>query len=336
MKRSVLKICLFFVAFAMMASAFLSFATLAAKAVVDESDSGDGEYVVWTLTKDGTLSGNGKIYTYYETPIMPEILATKQFHYRHIIGSVEGFGQHNEAYTVSSYEKNGEIVWLGRDKIFVTEEGRAHLDGFFSGDSQEYLIYDEYGPYACELPASVKSELEACEGEKKTFNLTSLPRYTRYDVKACDTKGVIGYSIGTVFYIDNDFYYVDHEKLDNSYFDAEGNISFRKGSIELVKLDAQLTSKIGDHIDKMEYRSVRYEYEDGTAVSEDASNFEYVWHAFICPIGGIAAGLILPQCKKLGKPKRWYAVAALSAVILILSAILTVLYSGQTTAFYII
>ena len=278
--------------------------------------------ITWELSDDGnTLEGNGRVYTYYELPIMSEIVSDTRFHYWNAAKN------DNMIYNVESYTRDSEIVWF-RDGSYIlaTEKGRAHLDSFFGGGKHNYRLYcgtDEVN----DIDASLIYELEnAAENgaEKVVVNVTTLNRWNEYELLECDSDGIIGFGIGSVFKINGEYYYVNYDDLDNSYFDAFGDISFRKGSLELVKLDGELAGKVKRAVNSM--KRVYFEHESEfayTPVYED--NFPHVgivWYGFICPVGGTVAGIVLANSKKLGKPKRWYILAAVSAVALLLAIII--------------
>lgn len=282
----------------------------------------DREVITWELSDDGnTLKGNGRVYTYYELPIMSEIVSDRRFDYADTVES------DYDRYMIESYTRDSEIVWLrDSDYILATEKGRAHLNSFFGGEEQTYRLYCGTTQMS-HIDASLIDELEnAAENgaEKVTVNVTTLERWDEYELVACDTEEIIGYGIGSVFKIDGEFYYVNYDELDNSYFDAFGDISFRKGSIELVKLDNGLDERVKKAVGNMRYVDVDYDFEYSYDYSY-GDNFPHigiVWYGFICPIGGTVAGIVLANSKKMGKPKRWYLLAAVSAAVLILSVII--------------
>lgn len=319
MKISIAKIIIFVLAL----SLAFPMTHVAASAVKDEmlfeaSDS----YVKWSMSDDGnTVTGDGKTYTYYEAPIRSVIVANKGYTYGNLLINIyNGYPT-----SVNSYEKQGEIIWLdGADYLYVTDEGRAHLDRFYRGVESGYKLFVE--GRETQVDGSFVSELSRYHGTRQSFNLPSLVRYEEFVIDECDSKNIVGYPIASVFSIDGGFYYVDYKTLDSSYFNSDGYISFRKGSIELVKLDEALTAKLRGYIRETEYQSREWEFEYG---SEETHHYdydlEYIWSMFVCPVGGIAAGIILPRSRKLGKPRRWYAVAVLSGVMLILSIILLII-----------
>ena len=278
-------------------------------------------YIVWQLSDDGnTLEGNGKTYTYYEMPIYPKNLSSCIYSY------FNGADNSDCYYRVESYDRDGEFVWL--DVIsytLATKEGKAHLDKFFSGEEQTYLLtygYRNMSKLDKSLIESLRTAYRSSR-DRQSFNVTTLTRYDSYTLVACDTYGVIGYDIGTMFDIDGETYFVDHESLDNSYFSSEGELSFRKGSVELLKLDGDLLAKVYDAISSSEYRDIEFKSEYNWENHVDESvDLGLVWYGFICPTGGVASGVVLANVKALGKPKRWYFVSALSALALALAAII--------------
>ena len=320
MKKNIIRICLL----ALVAITALSLISAKDPAYTDDGTPAS-EYVEWSLSEDGmTVKGDERIYTYYELPILSERISNYTYAYANQVAVKVGKNEIMDF--VFSYERDGEVIWLSYyGGFYVTEEGRAHLDSFYSGEKQSYRVAKYYGEEA-PLPNDFVKKISEYDGKRVTFNLPTLDRYNEYVIEACDTKHILSYPVASVFEIGGDLYYVDHSTLENNQFDADGNISFRKGSIELIKLEGDLLTKMRVYINKMEYipNTMKFERE----IEIDDGNYKelgisaIVWSGMICPVGGIAVGCILPNVKRLGKPKRWYAVAVLSGIALVLSVIL--------------
>ena len=295
--------------------------TLSLMSAAPVESGNQNESVEWTISADGnTISGGGKTYTYYEIPYMSQIVSKKQFMY------TNGVSHPYSSYEsdIFSYDKEGEIIWLDGDVfyLYVTEDGRRQLDSFYSGEDKAYIL-EQYG-YEATIDNNFIERLSSYDGERVSFSLPSLSKYDPYQINTCDTKGIVAYPVGTVFPIGGELYYVDHEKLDNSYFGAYGELSYREGRIELVKLEGDILSDMNSYIDKMEYVNIEYVYENdySNTIYTILGIIGFAWSGILLPICGIVVGCVLPNIKRLGRPKRWYAVAALSGITLVLTILL--------------
>jgi hypothetical protein len=275
----------------------------------------------WDLSEDGkTLTSGFDVYTLYTLPVGYYL---DYYSYYEYANPTDTYAD------VVSYEKDGAFVWLKKSTptFYATEAGAKSLDAFLEGEVGKYRLNDAEYPNTSALTAETVDALEALTAagkSKKTTEVSALRNAERYDVTAHDKTDTVATVVGAVYHMDGVYYYLGYQGLGNQFFDADGNFSYRSGSVELVPLDATLTETVEDAIDRLDYERVEYEYEgDEYDSSPLFGNKEDSISAFWCatvffgillPIAPLVIGLVLPHSQKRGYPKYWYVLAITAAL----------------------
>ncbi len=299
--------------------------------------------VLWARSADRqTLSGD-KQYTLYKEPynIKTDFYVDAKTVYRYengpswVYDGIEYFG------AVSSPHADADFVWVkSASTIYLytaTDEARERLDDFFNGVNSVYrLEKDNGGDEGYLNEETVGVLLAAAEAGNGAIekDVRELGTYTiRYRIKICDATESLAYTYGMVYRIDGKYYYVHYPALGNEHFDANGNFSYRSGTVTLYELDGKTSEAILNAAATAEYIWTDYDYEeDGDdftladpEVDEPVFWATCIFVGFVLPALLLLLGVLLPQIKALGKPKYWYVLAGVAAVWLILAAVLTII-----------
>ena len=299
--------------------------------------------VLWERSADRqTLSGD-KQYTLYKEPyeVSVDFYVHAKTVYRYengpswVYDGTEYFG------AVSSPHADADFVWVkSASTIYLytaTDEARGRLDDFFNGVNSVYrLEKDNSGDEGYLTEETVGAILAAAEAgsgatEKDVRELSTYGM--RYKIKVYDATESLTYTYGMVYRIDGKYYYVHYPALGNEHFDAGGNFSYRSGTVTLYELDAKTGEEIANAAATAEYIWTNYDYEeDGDdfsladpEVDDDVFWATYVFVGFVLPALLLILGVLLPQVKKLGKPKYWYVLSGIAAVWLILATAFTLI-----------
>ncbi len=293
----------------------------------------ENKYTEWTLSKDDSILSDGtRTFKRYDNA-PPDLYASSSHFYQYAnpVDTNEGYGVF-----ISSFSKDSEIVWIylnGYNIYYATNEGTAELDKFLSEGASSYVLTED-------MVKDMRSDYTLSDdtvkamsagAETVSMNVRSLQRAEKYTVMAQNGDSTLSYIHGTVFILDDEYYYVEHSGLANDLFDADGNISLRNGNLPLVKLDAQTANIISEASGSIRYVAPTYTFEaDEKVVETDISALVKFWVIYIligfaAPIPLLAVGLILPHSQKLGEPRYWYKIAIIGAVWIVLAAILAVL-----------
>jgi len=283
------------------------------------------QFVNWTLSLDGeVIEGNGKMYTKYGyTDVMLD--ADDVYQYANGISPSSG-----EAYRVYAPANDTEFIWIVRSdelEIYATDKGRTELDSFIGGEGGIFRIVGD----AHQKSAIDKSCVESMRGATSTLDIDvrELRAVDSYEIYAYDATDTLAYKYGAVFFYGDELLFVRYSELSNNCFDADGNFSFRSGTVTMKILDGESTSQIKLAGENMSYRSTAHHYENFSDATPDIPK-AFFWMCclavgFVLPLPMLGLGLLMPRLKFLSRPRAWYWLAVLAALWIVLSAVLMVL-----------
>ena len=80
--------------------------------------------------------------------------------------------------------------------------------------------------------------------EGRKIEVMCLSGNVEYRILAYPENDILEYEYGARYYYDNDYYFINYSRLDNSYFDADGRFSYRSGSVEALLLDESAVAEL--------------------------------------------------------------------------------------------
>lgn len=303
------------------------------------ADEEEGSHPIrWELKDENTIiDGRGNEYVYYKLPLGAFTHYDTWISYNNRI-RFEGDGYSSTIH--STYPESGIIESSG--DIFVTEAERQRLDSFFGGEIDNYCIsnsvtgrplYSKVADTDRELVGALEREYAAAFGKSTvTVDVTELSDLDSYGVFGRDKTLTVGYYVGTVFELDDGYYYVDYDVLENNNFDASGYLSFRSGSIELCKLSDKSSAAIdtlkGD-LKEHDYES-KEEYDSTDSFAFVAISFILIQLAvfvggILIPLPFMVFGIIMANRKPRGSMRYWYSVSICAAAWMIIALVLSAL-----------
>lgn len=283
------------------------------------------EFISWTMSLDcSVIEGNGRTYTKYEYADV-EVDALDVYQYAGNICPSSG-----EEYKIYAPSHDSELIWIQKTdmiEIYATEEGRADIESFLRGEGEIFRISNSAGQKG-DIEAAVVSTMNASD-KTREIDVRELRAAECYEILAYDATDALSYKYGAVFSYGGEFLFVRYSELANNCFDADGNLSFRSGTLSMKALDGETVGKIKLASENMSYRSAAHHYEnisDATPAIPKA----FFWLCclfvgFVLPLPMLALGLILPRFKLLSRPRAWYSLAILALAWMALSAALMVL-----------
>ncbi len=295
--------------------------------------------VKWWLTDDqlqitNETEGITYSYAFYGVSLRP---ASKIIYvYSQYLSYYESYVNINRNYP--------EVIWLNDDngnaEIFVTETGYADIKSFVEGNIGSLRL--EFGDRMAEdISRDMVAEWdEAIRSDSNTevFDVRDIKpsgkKVQVYYISAVDVSKTLSYNYGAIYRLsDGEYWYVNYTDLPNNYFDADGNFSYRGGSVRMTRLSD--TSDLEGIISNAKYIDNDYIYEwDSFEYEIDEKETDtwltlfwafYTVCVIIPPIPMILLGFILPFIKKLGKPKYWYSLLAFALLWLIFAIALAIL-----------
>ena len=252
----------------------------------------DDDYTMWEVSDDGkTLTDGVTTYTKYgELPLGMRVENEYFAYYNHVLSET-----YYRVYT-SSPESGIRYLHdytLGITEYVSTKEDAEKLDSFLAGEVSGIRVIDyEYYNYF-DADATFVAKLDGLNTDKINVPVRKLSSADCYDIVYFDSDDLLAYSHGAIYTYDGEFYYINYDRLDNSYFDNLGNFSFGRGTVDMYKLPEDLTATVSE---KMEYADEYYEnvtWEDSLAEDEEMSREEAVSTiVFIILVLGVAIPLV--------------------------------------------
>ncbi len=282
----------------------------------------------WSLSHDEeTLTYGETTFTLYEPYFPLQVVGDVVYCYNYALNdyrSVDTNAEHDPTYA--------DIY----DVVYTTEQGREALDRLMEGEASSYLLMTRYGacaPISRELVTALSQPKK--EAETRTFDVRDLEDKVYYTLLGVESEGYYGCAYGAVYLYASEFYYIHYMALGNQYFDAYGNFSYRRGTVEAVKLSVDFIPALVNVEQDATYRPLEYitmEHSGGIGIqgtvdssSRSAFTTGMVVFGFLIPAPLLMVGLIFPRSAKRGYAKYWYVLAGIAALWMLLSALLMVI-----------
>ena len=295
--------------------------------------------VQWSLSEDGKELSNGeRVYKYLGDDYKIDPMYAYQF-YNAV--ELETYYAYVEA---PGKEKDSEIVWVCDEyedgyMVFATEKGAAALKEFENGKYYSAIIMSpEYSWSGIDL--SLLKELDGASTQadnKLKEDVTALKDIERFEIRVYDSTESFYKTYGAIYHIEDSWYYVNYDSLSNEHFDADGNFSYRRGSVELSKLSESVARKIKSAKNRLNVLYTAYLYERDEHITYEEYGEEdtslgivvfwvvYVLVCLVLPAAFAVFGCILARIEKLGRPKYWYILSLIALIWIVLSVVLMII-----------
>lgn len=337
----------------------LSVFCITAGAVPPIDDGENGVQWIYINADHTKLSGDGVTYEQVDLPEQWQLLRLIGEKYVYM-NSPRGYatGSEQTGETIYSYEKGGYLVYVydtAHDEVALyCESGKlTTLKAYFEGIEGKHVVryvysstqnfnpndnyYDINDAFAGELLSLSQ------KGNGVKTDVTQLKDCTLYELRFHDHSGLLSTLRGAVYELsDGSYGYVDYSTLDNSHFDADGNFSYRQGEVTVYPIDDFFSDlkRNSDRVYSLK-KSNTYEineYDNGMGIiggiggsnhTKDSAIASFwiifVMVGYLLPVAPLVLGLVFANSKKMSHPKRWYVVAGMAVLWMVLAVALTVL-----------
>lgn len=301
--------------------------------LIPSAESPDAPLLDWSITPNGlTLSDGTRTFSRYTLPTDAKWEPILSY-YVFDAGDTELHIKGTESYQsarIASPARDSEIIFLQATYIeagiYVTEDGKTALDHFFETRENGSYRLARGAYYTAPIDTETALSLGQEFSEITETDVTRLALLERFSLVVYDKSGAIQWKLGDLYCFENGAVgYVDYKMLNNSHFDAEGNFSYRSGTAPVILLPSNIADTLQASAEQIEYCEPDYEYE---APASPFINFlPLFWTiciiiGYILPLILLLLGLFLPRSKKRGNPKRWYVIAVLAAIWIVLATAL--------------
>lgn len=272
----------------------------------------------WQMSDDGiTLTNNNTVYTKYNTFANLLFFAAGDIKLYPLRHESEDY---NYDYIAVPNTTSEIVVRHYTNETYVTEKGKEILDAFIKGEYSFY-IYDcsSYNGYVADFKESDFS-LFVKEENKVEIDVTTIWSENIHYVFGFDKTGNFAHQCGAVYEINGESYFIYFDELDNSYFDANGEFSYRRGIVSAYKCDSGAIAFLSEAKKSTKERVSEYIYTDEQTFIDQEDDFAaglFFWIISIL-VGIIIPGvpfvlsIIFANSKKANKPKRWYLLTLVS------------------------
>ena len=296
----------------------------------------------WTISGDEERIWNEmNSYYRYDLPVGYTVNFTPIYCFD---GEIE-YGAY-ESYRIRSYDRDGDIIGVAFDHdytYYVNEEGAASIDALVAGDKSNAALYNS-GSMAdmdTDVVTMLDSLASASSGAKEV-EVSVLYDATRYDIRLYDSTGCVYRIYGALYRYEGGLWYVNYDKLSNDHFDAEGDFSYRRGSVEIYPIaeNAELLQTVNNVRLSLTDVYTTYIYEEDEVAAEYDENtldpelnarawfwLLYSGLAFGLPVWPLAVGFTNATSCDHGRNKRWMYLSIGAGVWLILGIIIAIILS---------
>lgn len=247
-------------------------------------------------------------------------------------------GSNNDPYYihVPRYTKHfvtyGEYAY-SNESIYATSEGKQIIEEFNNGNFSKYMIFgDQSELYSGVLNGDIVKQLDAIE-PTKTLLVSALRNLEMYAVAGVDKTGTFYHIHGAFYKSGSGYYYINYDVLDNSYFDANDNFSYRKGQVKAVEVPSDIVARLNNEIvPNIRFKDFTYNetYDAYHKANESWGNmplfiFSTAILGYAIPLVPFVLSLVFAQSNKAMHPKRWYVLTFVSAFWLLVSTLINLL-----------
>ena len=282
----------------------------------------------WSLSYDEeTLTFGTYTFDLYD-PLFPvQLVGEKAYYYNYALEDYRAVETNAESNAVYA-----SIIGT----VYATEKGAEALDRLMDGEAASYMLASVHGACA-PIPNDLVTLLTETseDAEKRTFDVRDLENALYYSLLGVESYGFYGCAYGAVYAYEGEFYYIHYMDLGNQCFDADGNFSYRRGTVEGVKLEGDLVAELHTVGQDMNFYPLEYidageeKNFDDTADYFDSARSAFivgmVVFGFMIPTPLLIVGLVFPRSAKRGYPKYWYILAGVAALWMALSVLLMIL-----------
>ncbi len=311
--------------------------------------------VEWIMMDEdhSKMKGDGVVY---ERVTLPADCRDFTFSNRYVyMNPVKVYGSQLNYGEVSSSEKGGYLVRVqnnygdGEVSFYYRSDMMAQFQYYAEGRGNRYVLRDPMGDpndfdtrdgyydVSIELVESLKN---ASKSEGYTVNVTDLQGLGKMELRHMDPSGMLTTLKGVIYAMpDGTYAWMDYATLDNSHFDADGYFSYRSGQVTVYDMGTDFMTVLEQNAGERYQKYAKYTFEfDELALNDplDGMNSSSSYNegsfmalmilvGYLLPIAPFVVALVFARSPKMSHPKRWYMVAGMAVLWILLAILLTVL-----------
>ena len=212
--------------------------------------------------------------------------------------------------------------------VYVNDQGAERLDDFVAGNYAQYVLAT--GSWSGSSEAYPDYDMIESWTDSKPdveVDVTALDGLDSYELLGYDATMTVARRLGRVFDLGNAYIYVQYDNLQNNHFDAEGELSFRQGTVpayeisdaDAIDLNRALANSI-PYDNGFETQEIPLTATDGM-VGSILMLLMLSPFTLLVPLAVLILSIIMLCVRRERNKKRWIITLALSLFSLLLGAI---------------
>ena len=301
-------------------------------------EDGEREVYEWDATTDGNMVWNDdREYYLYEIPFGYKVDFRRSYFFD---GEVDING---DEFSITSYARDGEIIEIENNYLYdyywtyyVTDAGRESIEALVGGSYTSVRLHN-YGEVS-DLDSATLTALDSLNTGAEV-QVTDLEDLNFYEIRMYNSTDSVYYVYGALYEYNGGMWYLNYDRLSNDHFDADGNFSYRRGSVTMYQVDgAPVYSTIIEAEENFYYFYEDAEFEVGFFDNVDVDGVVIAkigfWAVFVIigialPVWTLVIGIKNSRSAKHARGRHWLAMAFASvAWILIAIAVALIIIIG--------
>ena len=293
----------------------------------------------WAWGGDGDIIWNeDRTYYRYELPLGYKLRFTTKYQFDEYVYYDDGYYDYERLY---SYARDGEILTTSDDDeyfCYVTDKGRQIINELIDGNQARMTVFKDNKE--SELHPLILPQLDSLDMGRE-FEVNDIKTARRYDIRKYDATGSVYHVCGAIYRIGGGMWYVNYDRLSNDRFDADGDFSYRSGTVTMYSVEQDSSLKvhfggIDEMLERIEYKIV-YEDEDINPKPERKKMdpevrakvtfwITYSLLAFALPAWPLVIGLKNARSRKHGYGRHWFILSIGAGVWVAIGALIASLF----------
>lgn len=292
------------------------------------------EVYEWDATTDGNMIWNDdREYYLYEMPFGYKVDFRRTYFFDDTV-DING-----EEFEISSYARDGEIIEIENDYLYdyfwtyyVTDAARASIEAFVGGSYSSVRLYN-YGEVA-DIDSATLAALDSLNTGAEV-QVTDLADLNFYEIRTYDSTDSVYYVYGALYEYDGGMWYLNYDRLSNDHFDADGNFSYRRGTVTMYQVDGTPAhSTILEAEENFYYFYEDSEFEAGFLDNVKVNGVVLAkfgfWAVFVIvgialPVWPLIAGIKNSRSAKHAKGRHWLIMSLASVVWIVLAVVIALI-----------
>ncbi|MBE6580615.1 MAG: hypothetical protein E7650_03245 [Ruminococcaceae bacterium] len=288
----------------------------------------DGDPTEFVLSDDERILTYGDITYKLFRGYPPLMIMPKEMYVYSQRIHIEALGYRDALIMRNLYDRN-IIIFEGDDgtRLYVTPTGEAIMNRYLSLDFPVFTTY-EY-PRRANVPGDLVLFLDGNQADQQLqrVEVSTLQDAEKHIIYGMDETGTFGHEHGAVYVINDEYWYINYDALDNTYFDSYGYFSYRSGKVTMKKVDKTAFDAV---LDAREEFHIQYTYQSDNTEEMNADGARIIFALLtmlflMLPVAALSLALVLYLREPRPRRRRYLISMLLASVWLLLLLVMLII-----------